>query len=90
MVAVYDKSRRRLVLDVPEKLGTRLVGTAEVAAMLDVERPRIAKLMRLGDFPAPFAVLASGPVWWDETIREEVRAKPKRYPRFEFGRRTGR
>lgn len=40
-----------------------LVGTAEAAAILGVERPRIGKWTALGRMPTPVAELAAGPVW---------------------------
>lgn len=40
-----------------------LVGTAEAAEILGVERPRIGKWRALGKMPEPVADLAAGPVW---------------------------
>lgn len=40
-----------------------LIGTAEVAELLDVERSRIGKWIRRGHMPKPLAQLAAGPVW---------------------------
>lgn len=60
-----------------------LVGTAEAAAMLGVERPRIGRWVSLGKLPQPLAVLRATPVWFREDIqakRESVesRRKPRR------------
>ena len=40
-----------------------LVGITEIADMLDVTRQWASALQTNGDFPAPVAILASGPVW---------------------------
>jgi len=40
-----------------------LVGTAEVAELLDVERPRIGRWIRRGIMPKTVADLAATPVW---------------------------
>jgi hypothetical protein len=52
-----------------------LVGTAEAAAILEVERPRIGRWRKLdnGKLPPPVAQLASGPVWLRSQI-EDMRA----------------
>lgn len=60
-----------------------LVGTAEAAKILDVERPRIAKWRRLGLLPEPVAEVASGPIWLRSQIEEaigvrELRRRPAR------------
>jgi len=47
-----------------------LVGTYEAAAILRVERPRIAKWRRNGIIPEPVAQLESGPVW----LRSQIMA----------------
>lgn len=62
-----------------------IVGTAEAAAVLNVERPRIGRYRALGKMPEPIAVLAAGPVWWRadvEKLRDTVeeRRKPTRGP----------
>lgn len=59
-----------------------LVGTAEVAAMLGVERPRVGRWTSLGRMPPPVGRLRAGPVWlrWQiEAMREDVekRRKPR-------------
>ena len=43
--------------------GDSLMGTAEVATLLGVERTRIGKWQRVGQMPQPIDRLASGPVW---------------------------
>jgi predicted DNA-binding transcriptional regulator AlpA len=40
-----------------------LVGSAEIAAMLDVSRQRVQQLISREDFPEPEVVLAMGKVW---------------------------
>lgn len=40
-----------------------LVGIAEIAGLLGVSRQRASAMQTLADFPAPVAVLRSGPVW---------------------------
>jgi predicted DNA-binding transcriptional regulator AlpA len=45
-----------------------LVGTAEVSALLGVERPRIGRWIHRGVMPQPVAHLAATPVWWREDV----------------------
>ena len=45
-----------------------IVGTAEVAEILGVERPRIGRWMKRGVMPPPVAVLAATPVWYRKDI----------------------
>lgn len=40
-----------------------LAGVTEVADLLGITRQRLSKLRERREFPAPVAVLASGPVW---------------------------
>ena len=40
-----------------------LAGMAEIAEMLGISRQRISVLRKRHEFPAPVAILASGPVW---------------------------
>src|SRR5207344_2909822 len=49
-----------------------LVGTAEAAEILRVERPRIAKWRRNGVIPTPLADTASGPIWLRSQIEAAV------------------
>lgn len=51
-----------------------LLGTAEVAAVLGVERPRIGKWRAIGRIPEPMEDLAATPVWLREQI-EPLRAE---------------
>ena len=44
--------------------GVDAVGTAEAAALLGVERPRIGRWLGKGEMPMPCVWLASGPVWY--------------------------
>jgi hypothetical protein len=56
-VMTTEEADRRLAEVAP------LVGITEIAGMLDISRQRVSTLSRRGDFPAPLARLASGPVW---------------------------
>lgn len=40
-----------------------ILGTAEVAEVLDVSKQRIHSLRKQADFPEPFIQLASTPLW---------------------------
>lgn len=40
-----------------------LVGTAEIAELLDVSRQRVHQLVTRPDFPKPIAKLAAGMIW---------------------------
>lgn len=51
-----------------------LVGTAEAADILGVERPRIGRWLDKGKMPEPLTRLASGPVW---DKRDIVAFKPE-------------
>lgn len=46
----------------------RLVGTSEVAAMLLVHKPQVARWVRSGKLPPPLVRLAAGPVWHESQI----------------------
>lgn len=52
--------------------GDTLVGTAEAAEILRVERPRIAKWRRSGVIPPPLADTASGPIWLRSQILDAL------------------
>lgn len=59
-----------------------LVGTAEAAELLGVERPRIGRWIGKGQMPMPVAKLGATPVWEREDIeamRDDVEAR-KRLP----------
>lgn len=56
-VMTTDEADRRLA----ER--SQLVGTSEIAEILDISRQRVSTLSRRDDFPEPLARLASGPVW---------------------------
>ena len=45
-----------------------LVGTAEAAEILGVERPRIGRWRKYGVMPDPVAELKAGPVWYRTQI----------------------
>lgn len=49
-----------------------LLGTAEVAALLGVERPRVGKWRALGRIPEPLEDLKATPVWLREQIEPLV------------------
>ena len=60
-----------------------LLGTAEVAELLHVERPRIGRWLALGKMPEPIARLRAGPIWWRSQIEAfapdvESRRKPRK------------
>jgi len=50
--------------------GSDLVGAAEVAALAGVPRSTIRTWTGRGKLPAPFAVLAMGPVWLKRDIQD--------------------
>lgn len=49
-----------------------LVGTAEAAAILNVERPRIGRWKKTGVMPPTVADLQAGPVWRRRDIERMV------------------
>lgn len=55
--------------------GSGLVGTAEIADMLQVSRQRVYQLSQLTDWPAPVARLAMGAVWRTADIEAWARAR---------------
>lgn len=60
-----------------------IVGTAEAAAILGVERPRIGRWMRKGMMPAPARVLKATPVWHTkdiEAMKDWVEAHRRKHP----------
>jgi predicted DNA-binding transcriptional regulator AlpA len=63
----------------------RLVGLAEVAAMLGVTKRTALRNSRRADFPAPLAELAMGPVWDADDVEEWDDRRPSVRP----GRRPG-
>lgn len=71
----YRPDTEQVVVTEPGVLKLELLGTAEAAEMLGVERPRIGRWLqaRNGNPPvmlAPFAYLKSGPVW----LRQQIEA----------------
>lgn len=73
-----SKKLRRQIARQQTKNGTKkldLVGTAEAAAILGVERPRIGRWRKSGVMPEPVAEPAAGPVWHRSQI---VAMKPER------------
>lgn len=67
----------------PVEVKGALVGTAEAAAILGVERPRIGKWRALGKMPPIVGDLASSPIWLRadiEAMRPETVAR-RRSPR---------
>jgi predicted DNA-binding transcriptional regulator AlpA len=58
-----------------------LVGTAEVAEILGVERPRIGRWIGKGQMPMPVMILRATPVWRRrdiEAMRDAVDSRKKR------------
>jgi hypothetical protein len=55
-----------------------LVGTAEAAAMLGVERPRIGRWRKAGIMPEPVAEIAATPVWLRSQIEGIQAEREKR------------
>jgi hypothetical protein len=49
-----------------------VVGIAEVAVMLDINRATVRSWQLRGHLPAPDAELASGPIWRRSTITKWV------------------
>lgn len=49
---------RKTVIDVND-----ILGTAEVAEVLDVSKQRVYSLRKMVEFPEPFLQLASTPLW---------------------------
>jgi predicted site-specific integrase-resolvase len=47
-----------------------LVGTAEAAEILDVERPRIGRWLRAGLMPDPVQRVAATPLWTRKQIED--------------------
>lgn len=57
------------------------IGPHEIAVMLNVSRQRVTQLMAADDFPAPWAVLATGRIWRAEDIARWAEPKGRRvYP----------
>jgi hypothetical protein len=67
-----------------ESNALELLGVTELARTLGVTRTRASQLTRHGTFPAPAAMLASGPVWYRRSVARFL-AKWDRSP----GRRKG-
>lgn len=70
-----------------EEPADTIVGVAEVAELLGVQKQRVPQLRVTQGFPAPIAELASGPVWKGSSLRrfaETWERKPGR-PRRKVG-----
>ena len=65
--SVEELEKQVMESNVPE-----LVGVTELAQLLGVSRQRASELARSRDFPAPIAVLRSGPVWRKTAIARHV------------------
>jgi predicted site-specific integrase-resolvase len=52
-----------------------LVGTAEAAELLEVNKSQIGRWRRAGTFPEPVAQLASGPLWKREQITRFAKSR---------------
>jgi predicted DNA-binding transcriptional regulator AlpA len=57
-----------------EKMPHHLVGSAEIASMLDVSRQYVDRLSKTPDFPEPEVTLVSGRVWSREAIETWAKA----------------
>lgn len=60
-----------------------VVGVSELAEMLGVSRQRASELARSPGFPAPFTMLAAGPVWIEPNVSDYIKTwvrKPGRPP----------
>jgi hypothetical protein len=55
----------------------RLAGVAEVAGLKGVSRQRGGRITKHPDFPEPVQVLAMGPVWLEEDVRQYL-ATPRK------------
>jgi hypothetical protein len=56
-----------------------LLGVGETASLLDLTLQGLRKRRRAGDFPAPAADLARGPVWTRSQLRAYAVARCERY-----------
>lgn len=74
VTVVEIKSAERLDRELAEPNFPRLVGVAEVAELLDVNRQRASQVTRTGAFPGPIADLAMGPVWTEPQVLRFVEA----------------
>ena len=54
-----------------------LVGTAEVAKILETSRQNISTSLARGKFPQPYARVAAGPLWLRRQIEEYKESRPK-------------
>ena len=54
-----------------------LVGTAEVAKILETSRQNISTSLARGKFPTPYARVAAGPLWTRQQIEEYKRERAK-------------
>lgn len=67
-VTIRLRPGQQVVIDAPTNGHHRLVGAAEIAAMLGVSRQHVHQLTRRPGFPPPLAELAMGTVWDGEVI----------------------
>ena len=58
----------------------KIVGQAEIAAMLGVSRQRVQQLVAKSGFPAPAAHLSMGKVWFTSDIRSWAGAHNRELP----------
>lgn len=62
-------------------MASELVGTTDVATMLNVSRQRVGQLIdRYEDFPAPVDVIASRRVWRRTDVERWIARHPERPP----------
>lgn len=55
-----------------------VVGVAELARLLNVSKQRASELARTHEFPRPFVVLESGPVWRKSTLVSHLKRWSRR------------
>jgi hypothetical protein len=79
-VMTHEEQDRRLA----EPAFPELVGVAEIAEMIGVNRQRASAMQSKRDFPAPVAVLRAGPVWRRGDLTRFVESWDRRP-----GRRSG-
>ena len=72
---------KRVAIEITGETRLGLVGTAEAAELLNVERPRIGRWVGKGQMPEPVQILRASPVWRRsdiEAMREKVDERKKK------------
>jgi hypothetical protein len=73
---IAELEQLRIEIEALQEQAPELVGFAEVAELLQLEGPELARRRRAGRIPAPIAELRAGPVWlkaqftWPNTLEE--------------------